>query len=197
MNDDLMEPVRLGETHIESAAAQLFRAFENYPVFVYVYPDDSERKDRLPHFFKSMVHKGLLRGEVYASSPAMEGVTVWLPPGIPGGLSKAFEVDREAFDRFAYYGKGVYGVRQKHAPDPHWFLELIGVVPEFQGKGFGGRLLTPMLDRLDQESLPCYLDTEVEKNVAVYQRYGFRVLDDMIVPGTEVRSWGMLREKRF
>jgi ribosomal protein S18 acetylase RimI-like enzyme len=194
MNNDLMGPVRLDETHIELAAEQLSRAFQNYPVFVYVYPDDSERKDRLPHFFKSMVHKGLLQGEVYASSPAMEGVTVWLPPGISGGLSKAFEVDREAFDRFSYYGKCAYGVRQKHAPAQHWFLELIGVVPEFQGKGFGGRLLRPMLDRLEQESLPCYLDTEVEENVAIYQRHGFRVLDYMIVPGTEVRSWGMLRE---
>jgi hypothetical protein len=53
-----------------------------------------------------------------------------------------------------------------------------------------------MLDRIDQENLSCYLDTEVEKNVAIYQHYGFRALDDMIVPGTEVRSWGMLRDKR-
>lgn len=195
MNDDLVGLVRLDESHIESAAEQLSRAFRNYPVFVYVFPDDSERKEKLPHFFKSMVHKGLLQGEVYASSPAMEGVTVWLPPGIPGGLSKTFEVDGEAFDRFAYYGKSVYGVREKHAPAQHWFLELIGVVPELQGKGYAGRLLRPMIDRVDRECLPCYLDTEVDENVAIYQRYGFKVVDDTIVPGTGVRSWGMLREK--
>lgn len=194
MNGNTGGLVRLNETHIESAAEQLSRAFQDYPTFVYVFPDPDERKDKLPHFFKSMVHKGLLQGEVYAGSPAMEGVAVWLRPGSPGGLSKAFEVDGEAFDRFAHYGKYVYAVRQKHAPAQHWFLELIGVIPEFQGKGYGGCLLRPMLDRFDEECLPCYLDTEVDKNVEIYRRYGFRAVDDMIVPETEVRSWGMLRE---
>jgi GNAT superfamily N-acetyltransferase len=98
-------------------------------------------------------------------------------------------------ERFAYYGQCVYIVRQEYAPAEHWFLELIGVAPEYQGKGFAGHLLDPMLDRFDRENLPCYLDTEVEKNVALYQHHGFRVLDDTIVPGTDVRSWGMLREK--
>ncbi len=196
MNDDLVGLVRLDETHIESAAEQLSRAFRNYAVFVYVFPDDGERKDKLPQLFRSMVHKGLLLGEVYGSSPAMEGVAVWLPPGIAGGLSEAFEVDGEAFARFSYYGQCVYSVRQKYAPAQHWFLELIGVVPEFQGKGYGGRLLRSMLERVDSECLPCYLDTEVDENVAIYQCHGFKVVDDTIVSGTEVRSWGMLREKR-
>jgi len=196
MGSDLDGLVRLNETHTEQAAEQLARAFRNYPTFVYVYPDAGERQSRLPHFFKSMVHKGLLQGEVYATTPAMEGVSVWLPPGIPGGLSKVFEVDREAYERFAYYGQCVYTVRQKHAPAQHWFLELIGVVPESQGRGNAGRLLRPMLDRIDREGLPCYLDTEIDDNVALYQHFGFKVVDDMIVPRTEVRSWGMLREER-
>ena len=195
MLDRLSTLVRLDETHIESAAETLSLAFQDYPTFGYVFPDDSERKEKLPHFFKSMLHKGLLQGEVYASSPAMEGVTVWLPPGIPGGLSKTYEIDRDAFDRFAYYGKCVYAVRQKHAPGRHWFLELIGVAPEFQGKGHAGCLLRPMLDKIGREGLPCYLDTEVDKNVEMYQHHGFRVVDDMMVPGTGVRSWGLLREK--
>ena len=195
MPDRLSTLVRLDETHIESAAETLSLAFQDYPTFGYVFPDDSERKEKLPHFFKSMLHKGLLQGEVYASSPAMEGVTVWLPPGIPGGLSKTYEIDRDAFDRFAYYGKCVFAVRQKHAPGRHWFLELIGVAPEFQGKGHAGRLLRSMLDRIGREGLPCYLDTEVDKNVEMYQHHGFRVVDDMMVPGTGVRSWGLLREK--
>ena len=195
MVTELAELTRLNEAHIELAATQLSRAFQNYPTFVYVYPDDDERKEKLPHFFKSMVYKGLQQGEAYATSPAMEGVAVWLRPGNSGGLSGAFEVDKEAYERFAYYGECVYAVRQKHAPEEHWFLELIGVVFESQGKGFADRLLRPMLERTDQEQLLCYLDTEVERNVALYEHYGFRVLDDMIVPGTEVRSWGLLRDK--
>ena len=187
--------IRLKEAHIELAGKQLSRAFQNYPSFVYVYPDDNEREEKLPHFFTSMVYKGLQQGEAYATSPAMEGVAVWLRPGSNGGLSGAFEIEQEAYERFAYYGECVYAVRQEHVPTEHWFLELIGVVPESQGKGFADRLLRPMLERTDQEQLPCYLDTEIERNVTLYEHYGFRVLDDMIVPGTEIRSWGMLRDK--
>jgi len=188
--------VQLSETDIAAAAEQLARAFQDYPTFVYVYPDAGERKDKLPCFFKSMVHKGLLQGEVYATSSAMEGVAVWLPPGIPGGVSKAYEIDKEAYERFAYYGRCVYAVRQQYAPPLHWFLELIGVVPECQGKGYAGRLLRPMLERTDRESLACYLDTEVDGNVTMYRHFGFRVVDDTVVPDTGVRSWGMLREER-
>lgn len=195
MSGNLDGLMRLDETHIELASQQLTQAFYNYPVFVYVYPDDLERKDKLPHFFKSMVHKGLQQGEVYATSADMAGVTVWLPPGIPGGLSGAYQVDKAAYERFSYYGSCVYGVRQKYAPADHWFLELIGVVPEAQGNGYASRLLRPMLERADRENLPCYLDTEVEKNVTLYEHFGFRVLDDTVVPETDVRSWGMLREK--
>ena len=71
---------------------------------------------------------------------------------------------------------------------------VIGVVPELQGKGCASVLLAPMLARISQQHLPCYLDTEVEKNVAIYNRYGFKVVDDNIVVGTGVRSWSMLRE---
>jgi len=186
---------RLDEGGIDPAAEALAAAFIDYPVFVYVYPDGAERKEKLPHFFKSMVDKGLKQGEVYATSSAMEGVAVWLPPGIPGGLSGAYQVDTAAFERFSYYGACVYGVREKHAPPDHWFLELIGVVPEFQGTGCGSRLLRPMLERAAEEDLPCYLDTELEENVAIYRQFGFEVVDDMIVPDTGVRSWGMLRRR--
>jgi ribosomal protein S18 acetylase RimI-like enzyme len=71
---------------------------------------------------------------------------------------------------------------------------IIGVVPELQGKGCASVLLAPILARIDQQHLPCYLDTEVDNNVAIYNRYGFRVVDDSIIVDTGVRSWGMLRE---
>ncbi len=194
MGDGLDTLAQLNESHIEPAATALAEAFQDYPVFSYVFPDAAARKDALPGLFRSMVHYGLQHGEVYATSPAMEGATVWLPPGIPGGTSENPEVDKEALGRFGYYGYCVYTVREKYAPGPHWFLELIGVTPDNQGEGFASRLIKPMLERIDRENLPCYLDTELEKNVTIYQRYGFKVVDDNVVSGTGVRSWGMLRE---
>ncbi len=194
MKADFSKLVRLTESQIEPAAETLARAFHDYPVFVYVFPDAAERRNELPLLLQSFVHYGVLHGEVYATSRNLEGVTVWMPPDYPGGFSVVPEVSKDALDRMAYFGGQVYSVRRRHVPSAHWFLEFIGVIPELQGKGYASVLLTPMLARIEREHLPCYLDTEVEKNVAIYQRYGFRVGEDIEIPGTEIRSWGMLRE---
>lgn len=187
------EPEILTESDVDCAAETLARAFHDYPVFVYVFPDSRERLSGLRPLFRSFVHHAVLRGEVHATSPDLEGVAVWLPPRQAGGFSVAPRVSQDALDRMAYWGSRVYPVRKRHAPFDHWFLELIGVIPELQGRGYAGFLLAPMLARLDRQGLPCYLDTEVEKNVGIYERHGFRVVDDSVVAGTGIRSWGMLR----
>jgi len=86
-------------------------------------------------------------------------------------------------------------IHRRHAPSRYWLLHIIGVDPDFQGKGYAATLLRPMLARIDEEQLPCYLDTEDEKNVPLYQHYGFKILEEAIIPRTEVRLWAMLREK--
>jgi len=194
MADDLDKLVRLTESQIEPAAQTLARAFHDYPAFVYVFPDAVERRNEFPLLLQSFVHYGVLHGEVYATSQNMEGVAVWMPPDYPGGFSIVPEVSKDALDRMMYFGGEVYSVRQHHVPAAHWFLEFIGVLPDLQGQGYASILLKPMMARIEQEHLPCYLDTEVEKNVAIYQRHGFRVVEDTEIPGTEIRSWGMLRE---
>ncbi len=192
MEADVKKLVRLRESEIEPAAETLARAFHDYPAFVYVFPDAAERKKELPLLLQSFVHYGVLHGEVYATSPNLEGVAVWLPPGYPGGFEKVPEVSKGALERMMYFGAQVYAVRQRHVPAAHWFLEFIGVIPELQGRGYASILLKPMLARIEREHLPCYLDTEKEENVAIYQHYGFKVVEDMMVPGTEIRSWGMV-----
>jgi len=52
-----------------------------------------------------------------------------------------------------------------------------------------------MIERIDKEHLPCYLDTQNEKNLPIFQHYGFKVVDESIVPNTQITNWAMLREK--
>jgi len=194
MEADASETVRLTESQIGPAAATLARAFHDYPAFVYVFPDVSQREDELPLLFRNFVHFGVLNGEVYATSPDLEGVAVWTPPDHTRVSPLPPEVSKDALDRMAYWGRQTGSIRHGHVPSAHWFLMIIGVNPEFQGRGHGVILLAPMLARIEQEGAPCYLDTELEENVALYQHFGFRVVDDTVIPDTGVRSWGMVRE---
>ena len=86
-------------------------------------------------------------------------------------------------------------MHRKLVPFPHWYLQIIGVAPEHQGKGFSSQLMRPMLARFDREGLPCYLETQTEKNVAIYRRFGFRVIYNGVSPDKGFPVMTMLREK--
>lgn len=148
---------------------------------------------------------GLRYGEVYATSPNFEGVAIWVKSPKDhmtmwrsfrsGGLSYYVKVGRKAIRIQMSADEFITSIRKRVAPSHYWNLKLIGVDPAFQGKGFGGILLKAMLKQIDQESLPCYLETENDKNISFYQHCGFEVRDKSQIPDTKVSNWALLREK--
>jgi hypothetical protein len=50
------------------------------------------------------------------------------------------------------------------------------------------------VERIDREQMPCALDTNTDKNVAIYRRFGFEVISESKLPGTAVTSFLMLRK---
>ena len=81
-------------------------------------------------------------------------------------------------------------------PYDHWYLQNIAVKPEEQGKGYGGLLLRTMIETVKSDGLPIYLETNTEKAMSIYQRYGFEILEYGIIPETDVPLWCMLRKPR-
>jgi len=76
----------------------------------------------------------------------------------------------------------------KHDPqEPHWHVGPIGVHPEFQGRGVGKALLGVFLEMVDEQGLPTYLETDVDRNVGLYQRFGFEVIAQQTVLGINNR----------
>ena len=68
---------------------------------------------------------------------------------------------------------------EHYAPEEHYYLFVLGVEPEFQGKGIGGQLMKPVLDRADSEKQPCYLESSNPRNIPFYERHGFRVMEEL------------------
>jgi len=68
-------------------------------------------------------------------------------------------------------------------PQAHWHVGPIGVHPEYQGQGLGGRLLTSFLTLADARHSATYLETDVDRNVRLYERFGFRVIGEARVSG--------------
>lgn len=196
--------LRLKKEQIGPAAEMLARAFGQDPKMGYFVPDEGKRLEITRHHFEFLLRYGLIYGEVYTTSPRLEGVAVWLPAkkveitlwrALRAGLFRFRKgVGKEALERILSFSDYLDTLHRRHMPGPHHYLFFIGVDPACQGKGYASRLIRPVLARLDGEGLPCYLVTQNEQNVALYEHYGFRVIEKSLVPGTEVESWAMVRE---
>jgi len=203
MNTDSQGLVGLNKSDIKRAADMLSRAFWNYPVSIYAYPDELVRGKRLPYFFQYVLHYCTRYGEVYTTSDEMEGIAIWLPSdnypmtfwkllrSVP--LPVFFGLGWESGQRMKSFGDYIDSVHKRLAPYKHWFLQTIAVDPQFQGKGYAGKLLIPMLARMDEERLPCYLETIDEANVSLYEHFDFKVVEKSVVPKTNLTNWAMLR----
>lgn len=198
--------VRLTKKDVPAAAEVLARAFASYPIVVHFYPDETERRRIATPFAAIALSVCVKYGEAYGTSPRLEGVAGWLPPGkSPFGLWQVLratpfgtilEFSKSRGNRMQDAVNYIDALHRKLAGFPHWYLQIIGTEPARQRKGYSSRLLRPILERLDREGVPCFLDTQKESNVGIYQHFGFKVLSRKTIPGTGLTSWGMLREVR-
>ena len=83
-------------------------------------------------------------------------------------------------------------MEEKHPSDPHYYLFFLGTRPEWQGRGIGSGLMTPVLETCDREHVPAYLEATSERNKALYLRLGFEVADEIRLPDGPT-MWPMWR----
>jgi ribosomal protein S18 acetylase RimI-like enzyme len=197
--------MRVGRANVPRVAALLARAFGEDAFMCYAIPDARQRRHLLPWLIGLNVRDGCRYGAVYAT-PGLEGAAVWLPPGrtrrtpwrmLRGGMVAApLRVRWSILRRLAAVEAHAQALHDRYAPEPHWYLAQIGVEPAQQRQGIASRLLHPMLAHLDAQTLPCYLETENEVNVAFYERLGFRVVAEGAGLPAGLHIWAMLRAAR-
>jgi hypothetical protein len=199
------EVIRLLPDQFETASVTLSRAFENYPLMIYAFPNVEGRLRAVKAVYDPILWDCLRWGEVYATSD-LSGVACWLPPGQTypslmrlircGMLMVPFHFGWTGFRRLLAYDSVAQKLHHEQPPAQHWYLWAIGVRPEDQGKGIAGQITAPILARADRERLPCYLETHVEANVRVYSRLGFETAAKTDLPKHPLPVWGMVRSPR-
>jgi len=208
MNDGLNGLHRLDKNDADRVGEVLGRAFYNDPLMLYAYPDGECSEEDLSWFFITAVKYCLKYGEAYAPTAEIEGAALWLSSDkCPitlwrmlrvASLWSMFKAMRRIgfgrMKRMANIGGFLDKAHKRLAPSEHCYLQTLGVDPEHQGNGYASKLLRPMFDRLDEERMPCYLDTLTEKNAQMYEHLGFKVLEKSDIPDTDITSWAMLRE---
>ena len=83
----------------------------------------------------------------------------------------------------------------KHDPvDRHWHLGPIGVLPTHQGVGVGSSLMDRFCKEVDACRAKAYLETDFDKNVRFYEKFGFNVVAESEIFGVKNRY--MLRDSK-
>jgi ribosomal protein S18 acetylase RimI-like enzyme len=183
-------------------AQALASAFQDDPVITWVFPDEQRRRAVLPAFMEFRLQKLAFPHDEVWMTAGGAAAAVWLPP--PGRwqlpLPQRLRLLPALVRFFGLRTASVLGaldrMEQRHPRDPsHWYLFILGTEQAAQGRGLGSALLAQMLARLDADSMPAYLESSNERNLALYGRHGFEVTSEMAIPGGS-RIWPMWREPR-
>ena len=195
--------LRIDLSLIEQASMTCARAFADDPLTAYLIADEKKRVN-LHYTFEVPLRISAMGGaEAYATSPECEGIAIWMPSGTKLSLSMMLQAGYPRlplrcgwryFIRDATMLRQCEKLRRKYAPPRHLYLGLLAVAPEHQGKGHASALLKPMLKKLDEEKMACYLETQNLKNIAIYQHFGFKMVHETCIPGSDYPLYLMLRE---
>ncbi len=192
---------KLEKKDINKSAEVLSDAFYDYPVFKHIL-GRKHNKENINIITKFIIKYAVLYGEAYASSHQMEGIILFsdfkdykftLFRSLRCGALSLMQFGKESAKRFNEYDEFNLKIHNKIIKEPHQYVIGIGVNPKKQGQAFGRKLLTLVLKVAEEKNQPCYLETHGEKNVAIYEKYGFEVVSRDILPGTDIVQFGMLK----
>ena len=190
---------------VPAVAAMLARAFRDNPGFVGLLRGDGpEQRLRaiggcMLGFCAAVQRFGTI--ELIREHGAAVAATLSFAPGqypmaLRGELQVAAGVIRARLARAHRFARADQFMQRRHPREPHAYLWFLGTDPDHQGRGHGSELLRAFTARADASHTLSYLETDREHNVRLYQRHGFEVQAETIVPGMDARMWFMPRSAR-
>ena len=164
--------------------------------------DEAQRRAALAAYLEYSIEQGRRIGRVVHLEAADLGVAVWVLP-------QADEVQDGERVRKRAYLREVLGERGclsygsivdfmsaracRVVANDAWYLSIVAIAPEAQGRGLGARLLEPTLAEADAAAAVCYLETFNRRSLRFYERFGFVTRAEFDEPTTRARYQLMVR----
>ena len=195
----ISELFKIQKRDLKNAVDVLTDAFSKESMWKEVFTD--EEKNRI--LTEVMVRFCLKYGSVYATSENFEGIMALAPHDKEmttwtivrsGAFFLSMKIADEA-KKMEVLNSAVEEAKKSLNLGSHIHLLMMGVSQEFQGKGFGGKLLRALIEKAETEKKSIYLETQKENNVKFYEKYGFSVKKKIILPEPlNLPMWLMVRQ---
>ena len=167
--------------------------------------DMPQRKAVLANYFAYSLGEAARTGRYLAAEDARLGAAAWLLPRADA-IDAAESAAKSDHLASALGARGLGNYRRivdfmaarspAVAPAHAWYLSILGISPDAQGRGLGAQLLAPTLAEADAAGVPCFLETFTPRSVAFYERLGFRGEAEHLEPVTNSTYLIMCRPTR-
>jgi GNAT superfamily N-acetyltransferase len=176
------------EADFDAALATIVAAFDEDPLWSWMFPDPERRAGQHATVFGLYVETALANDCVWMTDESGSAVAVFTPPG-GRELSEEAEARLEPFMREAlgHLAPARLETVERFAaalPDgpPFYYLSFLGTRPESRGRGIGMGLLAELGALADREGRPIYLESTNPANTPRYERLGFRGRTEFSTP---------------
>ncbi|HSV85447.1 MAG TPA: GNAT family N-acetyltransferase, partial [Levilinea sp.] len=183
---------------MEVLVPALARAFAPQPVTHWLVGSDVDALRRGERLVELEYEQALPYDLIYTTSDLC-GAALWHPPDKKNDLRRdlmlAIHSAAEIRVGRNFISLVMLGLRLalNEPKERHFYLAILAVDPNVQGKGIGARLLAPVLERCDTQRMPSYLVTDTTRAVRFYQRLGFQVRRQIPIFRTSLSLWTMRR----
>ncbi len=171
------------------------RAFIHEPMMRWPLGEHGDLVKRFTCCFAFFLEAARGLGVVWEIGDA-DGAAVWVPPARSEDWMAADPWNQPRIRALANDDGRRYSafwdwVASREPDEPLWHLDSIAVGPARQGEGLGAALIAAGQQHAQADGVGAFLSTGTPHNVTIYNRCGFRVLDDLDAPGGGPHIWFM------
>ena len=187
----------------EKVIEVLFAAFEQDPLMLYFFGNEYQNLAKyVMEYLCNLAHLSNLSLWGATFEGELKGVALITPPEAVNrnqqqAIAKldeqlAIAVGEAVFTRIEAYFQIMEAGKPKQ---PHFYIDILGVMPETQGQGVGKALLEAIhkMSESSPQSCGVALDTENERNLGFYESLGYSV--STITNLERLKIWSMFRSE--
>ena len=187
MSDHLTDVRVVTADDVDAAALVFARGFHDDPLWAWAFPDEKRRLAQQQAFWGFCVTEAIRYPWTFLAA-GESTTTCWIPPDgtelSPGGAEQFEPLLRDLVGNGATPVLELFETLDANHPhdEPHFYLSLFATEPAARGNAYGQALLRHNLALIDQEGASAYLESSNPRNIAMYERHGFRVIQHVTGP---------------
>lgn len=199
------------EEELERVKELLTVCFAEDPLYCHLIPDEDTRKRLLPELFSCDLTEFYETCQIYADSSEINGILIVSDEAEPYNLFKYYLTETQAALRtdgylikedptlktFWNFIMGRDYLNSKWTDQLHQNNRLhiiyLAVNPKMQHHGIAAQMMEEVIDYADQNHMMISLETHNEKNVAMYEHFGFKLFG-IVKKHFELKQYCLIRQ---